>query len=142
MENNSVKNLCGILFQKSSNIFRIVHLMTSNFNQRLTNDCFFSTNYNVLFCNILQGVPKKMVIWKDFEFLTLGWVFLGVKNNSKNFGNQKNIWLFSKILSKWTFSVRKMQKILCFYKFMVLLKMESIFKCYKRQYLWICTYDF
>ena len=37
----------------------------------------------------LQGVPKKMVIWKGFEFLTLGGVFLGVKNNSKNFGNKK-----------------------------------------------------
>ena len=47
----------------------------------------------------LQGVPKKMVIWKGFEFLTLGGVFLGVKNNSKNFGNKKNIRLFSKILS-------------------------------------------
>ena len=28
----------------------------------------------------LQGVPKKMVIWKGFEFLTLVVVFLGVKN--------------------------------------------------------------
>ena len=37
----------------------------------------------------LQGVPKKMVIRKGFEFLTLGGVFLGVKNNSKNFGNKK-----------------------------------------------------
>ena len=36
----------------------------------------------------LQGVPKKMVIWKGFEFWTLGGVFLGVKNNSKNFGNK------------------------------------------------------
>ena len=33
---------------------------------------------------------QKMVIWKGFEFLTLGGGFLGVKNNSKNFGN-KNI---------------------------------------------------
>ena len=32
---------------------------------------------------------KKMVIQKVFEFLTLGGVFLGVKNNSKNFGNKK-----------------------------------------------------
>ena len=37
------------------------------------------------------GCPKKMVIRKGFEFLTLGGVFLGVKNNSKNFGNKKNI---------------------------------------------------
>ena len=48
----------------------------------------------------LQGVPKRMLLLSGFEFLTLGGVFLGVKNNSKNFGNQKNIGLFSKILSK------------------------------------------
>jgi len=35
-----------------------------------------------------------------FEFLTLGGVFLGVKNNSKNFKKKINIGLFSKILSK------------------------------------------
>ena len=32
---------------------------------------------------------KKMVTRKGFEFFTLGGVFLGVKNNSKNFGNKK-----------------------------------------------------
>ena len=37
-----------------------------------------------------------MVIRNGFEFLTLGGVFLGVENNSKNFGNKKNIMLFSK----------------------------------------------
>ena len=31
-----------------------------------------------------------MVIWKGFEFLTLGGVFLGGKNNSKNFGNKQD----------------------------------------------------
>ena len=46
------------------------------------------------------GCPKKMVILSGFEFLTLGGVFLGVENNSKNSGNKKDIWLFSKILSK------------------------------------------
>ena len=59
----------------------------------------------------LQGVPKKMVIWKGFEFLTLGGVFLGVKNYSKNFGNKKDKGLFSKILIKWTLFVQKMQKL-------------------------------
>ena len=49
-----------------------------------------------------------------FEFMTLEGVFSGVKNNSKNFGNQKNIRLFSKILSKWTFFIRKMLKFWCF----------------------------
>ena len=50
----------------------------------------------------LQGVPKKMVIMSGFEFLTLRGVFLGVKDNSKNYGTLKNIRLFSKILSKTT----------------------------------------
>ena len=31
------------------------------------------------------GCPKKMVILSGFEFMTLGGVFLGVKNNSENF---------------------------------------------------------
>ena len=52
--------------------------------------------------NVLQGVPKKIQFKPIFEFLTFGGVFLGVKNNFKNFGNKKNIRLFSKILSKWT----------------------------------------
>ena len=43
-----------------------------------------------------------MVILSGFEFMTLGGVFLGVKNNSKNSGTKKNIRLFSKILSKMT----------------------------------------
>ena len=50
--------------------------------------------------HILQGVPKKIGLLSSFEFLDLGGVFLGVKNNSKNFGNKKNIGLYSKILSK------------------------------------------
>ena len=41
----------------------------------------------------LQGVPKKIGILSSFEFLGLGGVFLGVKNNSKNFGNKENIFL-------------------------------------------------
>ena len=86
-------------------------------------NCYFTIQYVRLYQMILstkqrksevevflQGVPKKMVIRKGFEFLTLGGVFLGVKNNSKNFGNKKNITLFSKILSKWTLFIRKMQK--------------------------------
>ena len=38
---------------------------------------------------LLQGVPKRMLLLSGFEFLTFGGVFLGVKNFSKNFGNQK-----------------------------------------------------
>ena len=89
----------------------------------------------------LQGVPKKMSIKPNFNFQNLGGVSLGVKNNCKNFGNKKNSRLFSKILSKLTFSIRKMPKILCFYKFMVILKTENFFKCHKSQYPWICIYD-
>ena len=37
------------------------------------------------------------------EFLALGGVFLGVKNDSKNSGNKKNTGLFSKILSQPTY---------------------------------------
>ena len=47
--------------------------------------------------------PKKMVIRKGFEFLTLGRVFIGVKNNSKNF-------LFYK-MSKWTLFSKKCKKL-------------------------------
>ena len=37
----------------------------------------------------LQGVPKKMLLLSGFEFLTMGGVFLGVKNDFKNFENQQ-----------------------------------------------------
>ena len=47
----------------------------------------------------LQGVPKKIIFKLIFEFLSLGGVFLGVKNNSKNFGSKRNIRFLSKILS-------------------------------------------
>ena len=85
----------------------------------------------------LQGVPKKIGILSSFEFLGLGGVFLGVKNNSKNFGNKKNIGLYSKILSKWALFIRKKQKILPFYEFMAMLRMENIFRYYKSKYLCI-----
>ena len=42
---------------------------------------------------LLQGVPKKIVILSGFEFLTLGGVFLGVKNNSKNFLFYEKFWV-------------------------------------------------
>ena len=61
---------------------------------------------------IIQGVPKKVSVKPTLEFQNLGGVFLGVKNNSKNFENKKNSRLFSKILSKWTLFVIKLQKIL------------------------------
>ena len=78
------------------------------------------------------GCPKKMVILSGFEFLTLGGVFLGVKNNSKNSGTKKNIRLFSKILSKMTLLFSKLSHFLefswlCqFQKFKNLLKSQDI----------------
>ena len=73
----------------------------------------------------LQGVPKKMWSKLIFEFFTMGRVFLGVKNNSKNFGNKKNIRLLSKILSKLTLFLRKMQKFWCFYELIAMSRMEK-----------------
>ena len=76
----------------------------------------------------LQGIPKKMVILSGFEFLTLGGVFLGVKNNSKNSGTKKDIRLFSKILSKWTLFIKKMQKIFVFLRAHGHVKNGKLFK--------------
>ena len=50
----------------------------------------------VLTC-LASLVPKRMLLLSGFEFS-------GVKNNFKNFENKKYIGLFSKILSKLTFS--------------------------------------
>ena len=83
-----------------------------------------------------------MVIMSGFGFLTLGGVFLGVKNNSKNSGNQKDTRLFSKILSKWTFLSKKMEKILCFYELIAMLRMENFLKCHKSQTLCICIHEY
>ena len=60
----------------------------------------------------LQGVPKKMHLLSSFEFLTLGEVFLGVKNNSYLilWEQKKYRVAFSKILSKLTLFVRKRQE--------------------------------
>ena len=73
---------------------------------------FFSPN--VFGSILIQGVPKKVSVKPIFEFETLGGVFLGVKNNSKNFGNKKNIRLLSKILSKLTLFISKTHKFWCF----------------------------
>ena len=35
----------------------------------------------------IQGVPKRIIFKLIFEFLSMRGVFLGVKNNSKKFGN-------------------------------------------------------
>ena len=47
--------------------------------------------------DILLGVPKRIGLLSNFEFLSLGGVFLGVKNNSKNSGMKKNIGIHSKV---------------------------------------------
>ena len=48
---------------------------------------------------LIIAQSKKIIFKLIFEFLSLGGVFLGVKNNSRNFGNPKNTRLFCKILS-------------------------------------------
>ena len=60
----------------------------------------------------LQGVPKKMVIQKGFEFLTFGGVFVGVKIILRTFCFIRFLGLFSKILSKWILLSKEMQKII------------------------------
>ena len=60
------------------------------------------------------GCPKKNYLSAHFWVLSSGGVFLGVKNNSKNFGNRKNIRLLSKILSKWTLFYSKYSNFLAF----------------------------
>ena len=57
----------------------------------------------------------------------MGGVFLGVKNNSKNFENKKNYRLLSKILSKWTLFIRKRQKIMGFKDIMARLRIKKNF---------------
>ena len=76
----------------------------------------------------------------NFEFLGLGGVILGVKIILRTLGTKKNIGLFSKILSKLAFFIRKMQKILPLYEFMAMLRMENIFRCHKIQYLCMQVY--
>ena len=61
----------------------------------------------------IQGVPKKVSVKPIFKFQTLGGVFFGVKNNSKNFGN-KDFRFFSKILSNWTLFSSKSSNFLEF----------------------------
>ena len=61
-----------------------------------------------------KGCPKKITFKLIFEFLGLEGVFLGVKNNSKNVGNKKNIRLLIKILSKWDIDDQKKAEIVLF----------------------------
>ena len=90
----------------------------------------------------LQGVPKKIWFKPIFEFLTLRGVFLGVKNNSKNFGNKKNIWLFSKILSKWTLYYSKSSDLLNLYDFVYFQMSKNHSKSYKICYLHTCMHKY
>ena len=46
--------------------------------------CLFKVNFLLI---KPTGCPKIMHLLSSFEFWTFGEVFLGAKNNSKNFGN-------------------------------------------------------
>ena len=74
------------------------------------------------------GCPKKMLVLSTYDFY-LG-RFLGV-----NFGNKKNIRLFSKILQKCrNFGV--------FMSFWPCQEWKTFSKCHKSQYFCICTYKY
>ena len=65
--------------------------------------------------SISTGCPKKMVIQKGFEFLTLEGVFLGVKNNSKNFGNKKILGCLAKFWVNGPCFIENLTIFLSFY---------------------------
>ena len=77
-----------------------------------------------------------------FVFLGLGGVFLGVKNNSKNFGNKKNIGLFSKILSKWTLFYSKSSDLFNLYDFVQFKMSKNHSKSYNICYLYTCMHKY
>ena len=91
---------------KTSSNLKIVNFTNPSKNLRerkfIENLRKFVAKSIIIFIKIIQGVPKKVSVKPIFEFQTLGGVFLGVKNNSKNFENKKNSRFFSKILSNWT----------------------------------------
>ena len=91
---------------------------------------------------IYRVSQKKIGILSSFEFLGLWGVFLGVKNNSKNFGNKKNIWLFSKILSKWTLYYSKSSDLLNLYDFVYFQMSKNHSKSYKICYLHTCMHKY
>ena len=91
-------------------------------------------------CKNTTGWPKKNGDSERFWVCDLGRVFLGVKNNSENFGNKKYIGFYRKILSKWAFFIIKKQKILPLYEFMAMIRMENFFRWSKSQYLCMQVY--
>ena len=87
----------------------------------------------------LYRVSQKMGLLSSFEFLGLGGVFLGVKNNSKNFGNKKNIGLFSKILSKWTLFYSKSSDLFNLYDLVHFKMSKNHSKSCNICYLYTCN---
>ena len=90
----------------------------------------------------LQGVPKKIGLLSSFEFLGLGGEFLGVKNNSKNFGNKKNMGLFSKILSKWTLFYSKSSDLFNLSDFVHFKVSKNHSRTYNICYLYTCMHKY
>ena len=74
------------------------------------------------------GCPKKMVIRKGFEFLTLGGVFLGVKNNSKNFGNKKILGCLAKFWVKGPCFIENIPIFFNFHDFVSFKRSKIIWK--------------
>ena len=111
-----------------------LYFMESNLPQRLakniaiwfTHRTMYSSKYSWKY----TGCPKKVTFKLIFEFLSWGGVFLGVKKNSKNFGNKKNIWLLNKILRKCTLFYSKSSN---FIEFSLLLQFQNVKKNLKSQ---------
>ena len=72
---HSLRTISGI--RCTLYVISMLYVMITNF------DSIWDIAKNV------QGVPKIVSVKPIFEFQTLGGVLLGVKNNSKNFGNKK-----------------------------------------------------
>ena len=58
----------------------------------------------------IQGVPKKVSVKPNLELQNLGGVFLGVKNNSKNFENKKIVGCLAKFLLNGHYLLEKLRK--------------------------------
>ena len=88
------------------------------------------------------GCPKKITFKLIFEFLILGEVFLGVENNSKNFGNKKILGCLAKFWVNGHCLSEKCRNFGVFMSFWPCQEWKTFSKCHKSQYFCICTYKY
>ena len=84
----------------------------------------------------LQGVPKKIWFKPIFEFMILEGGSLGVKNNSKNFGNKKILSCLAKFWVNGSCLVLNLPIFLSFYCFLSFKKVKFI--CFKIFNIYMC----